>query len=95
MPVTFIFEFALFDPDRTIKKSFPLTCTEYEAEETLCDLQDDFTSKLESEYGVHDAQGGPMNGSYEVGFCTYEVDEDKIDELVEIWKNKLIERGIA
>ena len=57
----------------------------------LGDLYDDFIEKhnLEHKYGIHDFSGD----SFSVGYTTYEVAEDKIDELMKIWKDKFIHEG--
>jgi hypothetical protein len=50
------------------------------------DLYDQVTEPLESEYGVHDWSSGPVAGINAIGYCTYEVEEQLIPELMEKWR---------
>jgi hypothetical protein len=50
------------------------------------DLYDQVTEPLESEYGVHDWSSRPVDGINAIGYCTYEVGELSILELMEKWR---------
>lgn len=53
------------------------------------DIYNDYVSDLESEYGVHDFV---TEGDYElIGYCSYEIDPDKEQELMRKWRDVLIQ----
>jgi len=54
---------------------------------TVEDEFDNFTSKMEEEYGIHDIHGGIDNdGIYYDGFMSYEIESNKFPEVLEKWK---------
>ncbi len=60
-----------------------LTCTTAELEEFLTsDIGLAIVSSLETKYGVHDFESG---WGY-VGFASYEVEDAKLDSLIEDWR---------
>ena len=99
---SFIFSFAIETGDDEYKSVIGiipfLSEPEYE-EDDRSDMDEKIIDacaehNLESEpYGVHDVSGGQIEEvdgvEYEAifGFDTYEVEEDKIQELMNIWKN--------
>lgn len=99
---SFIFHFSL-DEDEKVGIIPFLSEPEYEysdrsdMDDKIIDVCDEHD--LESIYGVHDVSYGEtliVNGQeYEsiFGFSTYEVKEEKIEELMNIWKNSLNDLG--
>ena len=47
---------------------------------------------LEVKYGIHDIAGDPEDDL--LGFMSYEIEEDKFPELMEIWKNIFKSNGL-
>lgn len=97
-----IFEFSFYnemeleddnEDCKVIFKRIPLkeSCTE----DDLNDVMQDY-SDIEEKYGVHDISGGgDADGRLTLGFTTYEVEKDKIDELMSIWYDRLNKAGLA
>lgn len=52
-----------------------------------------FVSALESDYGVHDVCCFTHTTGVHFGYQSYEVEEERIPELLEVWKAKLLELG--
>ena len=50
----------------------------------------DIVEKLESEYGIHDWSSKPNDNVYAIGYTTYEVEEDKVLELMNKWRERLV-----
>ena len=81
--------FSLIPPDNVSISDFWHNETD-ETDKIYDEIQNEIDSlDLESVYGVHDLDGSFDNktNEYFFGYCTYEVEESKIDELMEIWKN--------
>lgn len=81
--------FSLIPPDNISVSEFWHNKTE-ETDEIYDEIQDEIDSlRLEEKYGVHDIDGSFDNktNEYFFGYCTYEVEKSKINELMIIWKN--------
>ena len=88
----FIFEFALDNKCRKVEFNLNNNYTEDDWFDFLDNEYDNFIEPLEHKYGIHDGSGCENDdGSFEIGFTTYEVDVNKIDELMNIWEDKLKE----
>ena len=98
----FYFGFSLYDPDTEIddyvNKGFVIRNFEFcvddedEAEKRTEEwllVVDNF----ESQYGVHDWATSPDDRVDAIGLCSYEVKKDKIDELMEGWRQHFIDKG--
>lgn len=74
----------------------PVTCCEREYNDWLeHDVSEvGFVSDMEN-YGVHDCNSGVDENEVSLGFTSYEVEEDQFPELLEKWKQKLVELGWA
>lgn len=59
-----------------------------ELEEDLADV----ASELELEYGVHDWGSSP-SGVNAIGYNSYEVEEERCDELMEVWRQAFLEHA--
>lgn len=59
-----------------------------EAIELTENIQNELNERdLERVFGIHDVNGSnDLNGNIEWGYCTYEVEESKIPELLNVWK---------
>lgn len=57
-------------------------------EEDLADV----ASELELEYGVHDWGSSP-SGVNAIGYHSYEVEEERCDELMEVWRQAFLEHA--
>jgi len=83
----FIFEFSFDDEsERTVTIPFLDSFSEDDFNRFMENEWKSFIGPLEEEYGVHDITGNAQR----VGFATYEVDKGQVDELIKIWKEKLI-----
>jgi hypothetical protein len=87
----FIFEFSFPDEtEQTEKIPFKAGFTPDNFDDFMEQEWDSFIDPLEHKYGVHDFTGhGQPDGSWDIGFTTYEVDKGKVNELMDIWKTKL------
>jgi len=81
------FRFELKLPKNITPEEFNMEETD-EAIELLENIQNELDERnLESIFGVHDVTGSEDDdGNPEWGYCTYEVEESKIQELLNIWK---------
>lgn len=59
-----------------------------ELEEDLSDV----ASELELEYGVHNWGTSP-SGVNAIGYNSYEVEEERFDELMEVWRQAFVEHA--
>lgn len=59
-----------------------------ELEEDLSDV----ASELELEYGVHNWGTAP-SGVNAIGYNSYEVEEERCDELMEVWRQAFVEHA--
>jgi len=50
-------------------------------------LYDEYVDEIEREYGVHDMGGGSEDECEAIGFNTYEVEQDRILELMNKWRD--------
>ena len=54
----------------------------------------DDVDEFESRYGVHDWSTSPDDRVHAIGFSSYEVEQDKVDELMEGWRQHFITKGL-
>lgn len=103
-PIVFYFSFSLdSENDDSIMKTFgfaikdpmpfykSLNATNFE------DIQENFyntiTEDIESRYGVHDWSSGPSDDVDGIGYCTYEVEEENIQKLMNEWHEVFTKTG--
>lgn len=51
------------------------------------------SQELEEEYGVHDFYGGSDDTDVQIGYGSYEVTQDKWEELIQKWHDWFIDQG--
>jgi len=88
----FKFSFNFDKKDTSCEYIIPLICTDAE----FCEFIDELTDngkmdELETKYGIHDGEGDADYG----GFSSYEVEEGKMFELVNIWYDLLNAKGLV
>lgn len=88
----FYFSFSQ-DDDSEISKSFIIKNFDYELIENDDIDWIDQVNNMEEEYGVHDWGSGPNDNVNGIGYNTYEISEDKINEVMEKWRNYFISKG--
>lgn len=94
----FYFGFSLYDVNSDeedyVNKGFIIKEYEFHVE-TLEDEQAwlDAIDKFESPYGVHDQCTAPDDRVNAIGFGTYEVEKNKVNELMEGWRQHFIDEG--
>lgn len=81
-----------------VKHTFDVISLDEHGDEVKKDIDEgdhdefyEFLSDIESEYGVHDIGFAPDDQFF--GFTTYEVELDKIDELIAKWKQFFVSLG--
>lgn len=88
--------FHFYDQNTDKDYLLPIDCSEREfntwSEED--EQEHAFVSDMES-YGVHDWSGGMDENEITLGYTSYEVEEEQFPELLEKWKQKLVELGWA
>lgn len=97
----FYFGFSLYDEETEdedyLNKGFVIKDYEFSLDEDAGgDIEQqwlDDIDKFESLYGVHDWITAPDDRVDAIGFCTYEVEKDKINELMEGWRQHFISKG--
>ena len=90
----FVFDFFNEDTDVSTILRFKIENIEHDfarlLDEDSEDAIGDFTSEMEG-YGVHDWSSGSHDI---VGFTSYEIDKDKYMEVMNKWRDFLIEKGL-
>jgi hypothetical protein len=51
------------------------------------------TEEIEAEYGVHDWSSRPSEAVDAIGYTTYEVESDRIPDLMNEWRNRFVSAG--
>ena len=97
----FYFSFALYDPETesedSVDKGFIIREYDFHIDDDNTEEQQqwlDDIDRLESQYGVHDWCSAPDDRVHAIGFCSYEVKQDKVDELMEGWRQHFISQGL-
>jgi len=91
-PTVFYFDFFNKDTDTSIVKGFNINA-DIGGEEFIDDaIYDVLTYYIEGEYGVHDWSTSPSDEVYGIGYTTYEIAPELINEVMTRWRNEFIRR---